>query len=111
MIGNNVMSETVETVWGTTAAQRSAVYRMLGWLDSPLLQRIYVQPQLTGAADSNWLLAQVDRLGIPKNGRWLSIGCGGGGLELFVAEQGLCAQIEGVDIAPGAIEVARKTAA
>lgn len=102
---------TVEQVWGDCATLRSQLPPMLGWLDSPLLQQLYVQPNICGTADGNWLIWLVDKLGIPRDGHWLSIACGSGGLELFAAQQGLCATIEGVDIAPRAIELAQQQAA
>jgi ubiquinone/menaquinone biosynthesis C-methylase UbiE len=83
---------------------------MLGWLDSPLVQRMYVQPRTCGAPDGNWLLSLVEDLNIPRDGRWLSVACGSGGLERFAVEQDLCASIEGVDIAPQAIELAQRIA-
>jgi ubiquinone/menaquinone biosynthesis C-methylase UbiE len=104
------MSDVVASHWGDVAIQRSTTQPISGWLDSPLVQQLYVGP-LTGSQDGNWLACQIERLNIPCNGRWLSVGCGGGGLELFAAQQGLCAHIEGVDIAPAAIEFANATAA
>jgi 2-polyprenyl-3-methyl-5-hydroxy-6-metoxy-1,4-benzoquinol methylase len=102
--------DTVAQVWGTIATRRDSLPSMLGWLDSPLVQRMYVQPRTCGAPDGNWLVSFVENLEIPRDGHWLSIACGSGGLERFVVEQGLCASIEGVDIAPQAIELAQRTA-
>ena len=101
---------TVADLWSTLQQQRTNEFPVLGWLDSHMLQRMYVLPKIVGASDGNWLLWLVEHLGLPRNGRWLSVACGAGGLELFAVEQGLCAQIEGVDIAPGAIEIARRNA-
>jgi 2-polyprenyl-3-methyl-5-hydroxy-6-metoxy-1,4-benzoquinol methylase len=101
---------TVAQVWGDIAARRDSLPPMLGWLDSPLVQRLYVQPRTCGSPEGNWLISLVESLGISRDGRWLSIACGSGGLERFAAEHGLCASIEGVDIAPQAIELAQRTA-
>lgn len=105
------MNEHVADLWSTLQQQRADEFPILGWLDSPLVQRAYVLPKIVGATDGNWLVWLVEQLGLPRDGRWLSIACGAAGLELFAAEQGLAGQIEGVDIAPGAIELARTAAA
>lgn len=104
------MSEHVAGLWSTLQQQRADEFPVLGWLDSQLLQRMYVLPKIVGASEGNWLLWLVEHLGLPRDGRWLSVACGAGGLELFAAEQGLAGHIEGVDIAPGAIEIARRAA-
>ena len=106
-ISNN---QAVAGLWSTLQQQRADEFPVLGWLDSQLLQRMYVLPKIVGSSEGNWLLWLVEQLGLPRDGRWLSIACGAGGLELFAAEQGLAAHIEGVDIAPGAIELARRGA-
>lgn len=88
--------EKVASLWGEAAARRhnQPIY---AWLDSPLLLQLYFQP-LTKSEGGTWLACQVKRLNIPKNGRWLGVGCDAGGIELFAAEHGLCAYIEGVDM-------------
>lgn len=105
------MSERVAQLWDTIAEQRPASPPMSGWLQSPLLQRLYVLPQICDPWNENWAVCQVERLGIPRNGHWLSIACGSGTLECVVAEEGVCASLEGVDIAPKAIARAQKEAA
>jgi SAM-dependent methyltransferase len=104
------MSEQIADLWSTLQRQRAEEFPILGWLDSTLVQRAYVLPKIVGATDGNWLVWLVEQLGLPRDGRWLSIACGAGGLELYAVEQGLCSTIEGVDIAPGAIEIARRNA-
>ncbi len=101
---------SVEQVWGNCAAIRAQLPPMLGWLDSPLLQQLYIQPSICGSPDGNWLIALIETLNIARDGAWLSIACGSGGLELFTAQQQLCATIEGVDIAPRAIALAQQHA-
>lgn len=103
------MTDTVSSLWGQTAAAKQAA-PLYGWLDPPLVQELYVKP-LTGAAGDHWLRSQVERLGLPRTGRWLSIGCGNGELECFAAEEGLCAEIVGIDIAPAAVALANDAAA
>lgn len=104
------MSERIADLWSTLQQQRAEEFPILGWLDSTMVQRAYVLPKIVGASDGNWLVWLAGHLGLPRDGRWLSIACGAGGLELYAVEQGLCATIEGVDIAPGAIEIARRNA-
>jgi len=103
------MNPRVETLWSNVASQRQTNQGLYGWLDSPLMQRLYVQP-LTKAGQQHRILALVEQLGIPKDGCWLSIGCGGGGLEVLLVEQGFCAEMNGIDVASGAIAVAQRTA-
>ncbi|NJL06576.1 MAG: class I SAM-dependent methyltransferase [Chloroflexaceae bacterium] len=100
----------VEQIWGNCATIRAQLPPMLGWLDSPLLQQLYIQPRICGSPDGNWLIALIETLNIARDGTWLSIACGSGGLELFTAQQQLCATIEGVDIAPRAITLAQQHA-
>lgn len=104
------MTEIVSEHWSQVAAQRDQGRNLLGWLDSPLVERLYVGP-LTGAEGRHRVCALAESTGVPRGGRWLSLGCGGGALEIMLAEQGYAAQLDAADIAPGAIEVARANAA
>src|SRR5688500_15859706 len=105
------ITESVTSRWSKVAVKRSTSHPIHGWLDSPLVQNLYVQPLVSGSPDENWLASLVNRLGLPSRSHWLSIACGGGGLELFAMEAGLCSELDGADIADGAIEVAREAAA
>lgn len=95
--------------WDATAAVRED-NPIQGWLDSPLVLEAYVQPKLGGSARVNWLLGTVERLRIPKTGRWLSLGCGSAGQEIAAAEWGLFASMLALDASPASLEIARQSA-
>lgn len=96
----------VGTVWSEMARTRQdAVPR--GWLDSPLVLEDYVQPRLTGDPRTNWLVGIGRRRGLAPPSRWLSLGCGTAGQEIFAARMGLVGTMVALDTAPGALEIAR----
>jgi ubiquinone/menaquinone biosynthesis C-methylase UbiE len=106
------MSQATMEIWGKIAEARQEA-RIDGWLDSPLIQNLYVQP-LTGmvftSGEHVWLKKLIDQFEISPHSCWLSIGCGNGGWELYIAESGFCEQIEGIDISPHAIRIAQEAA-
>lgn len=106
------MSQATMEIWGKIAEERQQA-RIDGWLDSPLIQNLYVQP-LTGmvftSGEDVWLKKLIAQFEISPNSSWLSIGCGNGGWELYIAESGFCEQIEGIDISPHAIRIAQEAA-
>lgn len=99
---------TVEELWGERAGVRETG-EVLGWLDHSVVLQECILAKL-GTPGTNWVLILVEKHGIPPGGRWLSLGCGDGGLELWLAEQGVAVSIEGVDVSPGAVEVANNAA-
>lgn len=99
---------TVEELWGERAGVRETG-EVLGWLDHSVVLQECILPKL-GTPGTNWVLILVEKHGIRKGGNWLSLGCGDGGLELWLARQGVAASIEGVDVSPGAVEIANKAA-
>jgi ubiquinone/menaquinone biosynthesis C-methylase UbiE len=102
--------ERVAALWDKTASDRT-VSPVQGWLDSPIVLEHYVQPRITGSASLNWLEGFAKRLGIPKTSRWLSLGCGAGGLEIFACKAGLCGSMRALDVSEGSLEVGRQNAA
>ncbi len=83
--------------------------RGLGWMDSPLVVEEHTKPAIArGVSEGHWLLDLCSQLPIPREGPWLSFGCGSGGQEMLVAERGLADRIEAFDRSPDAIEVARR---
>lgn len=96
--------------WDTTVRERAA-NPLQGWLDSPIVLETYVQPKISGSPHVNWLVGLVGRLGIPKTGRWLSLGCGSAGQEIFAAKMGLFASLVALDASPASLEQARQAAA
>jgi O-antigen biosynthesis protein len=95
--------------WDQTAAEREAGSH-LGWLDSALVLEEVVQPRVSDDRSKNWLIALCERIALPGNLRWLSLGCGSGGQELLVARLGLCASIEALDLSPVALAIAGSAA-
>jgi ubiquinone/menaquinone biosynthesis C-methylase UbiE len=100
----------VAELWGRTAAARVET-PLRGWLDSPIVLSEYVQPKQTGSATKNWLVGLVERLGIPRTGRWLSLGCGSAGTEIFASEAGLFSSLHALDASEQALVEARRAAA
>ena len=102
--------DTVANVWGEKAESR-AVNPVQGWLDSALVLEEIVQRRQTGSPTTNWLVGLVERFGIPKDARWLSLGCGAAGTEIWIAKLGLAGSIDARDASPAALETARRASA
>jgi ubiquinone/menaquinone biosynthesis C-methylase UbiE len=102
--------DRVADLWGRAAADR-ALSSMRGWGDSPIVNHWVLGPRMAGAPGRHWLVAIAEDLPIPRGGRWLSLGCGAGGAEIFAASQGLCASVVGMDASEEALALARKAAA
>lgn len=99
--------DTVARMWGEKAEARAA-NPLQGWLDSALVLEEIVQKRQTGSATTNWLVGLIERLGIPKDARWLSLGCGAAGTEIWIAKLGLVGSIDARDASPAALEAARR---
>ncbi len=82
-----------------------------GWLDSYLLHGERLNAPVSGSPSVNWLVGLVERLGIPPESHWLSVGCGTAGYEVGAAQTGLFAHLDAIDISSSALEAGRKTAA
>ena len=80
------------------------------WSISPLIEQIICK-RVTGVETRNWLGWFKDRYLKKPADPGLSIGCGTGLLERDALDQGLCRRMDGVDIAAGALEIARERAA
>ncbi len=82
--------------------------RGVGWTDSGLLVAEHIQPLICGGpSEGHWLLDLFSELPIPRQGDWLSLNCGGGGLEFLATQRGLFAALDGFDPSPEAIAAAR----
>lgn len=83
-----------------------------GWLDHPTVVTQHVGPMIAGGpyTDRNWLLDLFTLLPIPRGGRWLSLGCGSAGQELWAIAQGLFGAVHGVERNPAALDAARAEA-
>lgn len=96
--------------WDEAAAAREAGGHR-GWLDSALVLEEVFQPRVSDDRRKNWLIALCERLALPGDSRWLSLGCGTAGHELLAARLGLFASMEAVDLSPVSLEIARAAAA
>jgi SAM-dependent methyltransferase len=96
--------------WDETAAVRVRNH-LQGWLDSQLLFDELFQNRIAEAPQGNWLEGLMRRGGVPKGGRWASLGCGAAGEERSAARLGLFASLVGYDASPGSLEIARESAA
>lgn len=100
----------VAKCWDRTTETRSRC-PFRGWLDSYHIASERLNARVTGSPSVNWLVGLVRRLEIPPASRWLSIGCGAAGQEIGAAQEGLFAHLDAIDIAPAALEEARRVAA
>src|SRR5215471_3914268 len=96
-------------LWDKTAEAR-AIQPVQGWMDSAVVLESYVQPRITGDARTNWLIVLGARLQSPRTGRWLSLGCGAAGQEIFAAVHGLFGSMDAFDASPQSIEQAKQAA-
>lgn len=85
-----------------------AAPRAVGWTDSPTIAGEHILPLVAhGTSEGHWLLDMFSTLPIPRNGAWLSLHCGGAGLEFLALQRGLFATLDGYDPSPQAIATAR----
>jgi ubiquinone/menaquinone biosynthesis C-methylase UbiE len=102
--------EIVGAHWSKMARGASPIR---SWTDSPIVMR-HVNRMISGDPDVGWL-EYVCRKYLIRDGtgvgRGLSIGCGGGALERQVRQMAACERIDAYDIAQGAIDLAKQTAA
>jgi SAM-dependent methyltransferase len=103
--GAGSRAPTVQEFWGARAGARHSGEEW-GWLDHPAVLEECVFPKLGGRA-RNWLMLMLERHGIDRGGDWLSLGCGDGGFELWLLDEGVAGSITGVDVSPAAISIAR----
>lgn len=79
-----------------------------GWTDSPVLAAEHILPLISGGpSEGHWLLDLFSTRPISRQGAWLSLHCGVGGLEFLATQRGLFASLDGFDPAPEAIAAAR----
>jgi SAM-dependent methyltransferase len=101
--------ERVGELWGRTAASRP-VEPLRGWADSPIVGHWILGPRMAGAPGRHWLLALAEDIPISRGGRWLSLGCGSAGTEIFAWRHGLFDSLLGLDASAEALEEARRAA-
>ena len=110
MIPERVRGWLTRRFWRTRFADFDRYTAEVNWLRSPLLQRLYINPQISGHPERNWLVWLQERFFPQPAGRGLSLGCGTGKLERRIVEMNLCRQLEACDLSPQAIVQARAEA-
>ncbi len=96
-------------LWSAEAEARAGGGPVLDWSALPSINRI-INRRITGDEDGDWLVWLRDEFADGPFDLGLSIGCGTGEVDRAVLELGLCSRMEGVDVAEGALEVARRLA-
>ncbi len=95
-------------------SDEAAAARELGghrrWLDSSIVLSEIVFPRVSGSGSKHWLVGLCERIGLPRDLHWLSLGCGAAGQELFAARGGLFASMEAVDISRVSLGIAKASA-
>jgi ubiquinone/menaquinone biosynthesis C-methylase UbiE len=75
-------------------------------MDSPIVLETYVLPKLGGRLGLHWLQALVERHGISKHARWLSLGCGAAGTEIAASGWNLFGSMVALDASPASLMIA-----
>ncbi len=93
-----------EELWG----QAKSATR-LSWFDSPMLAR-YINRRISGSPDLDWLDYIKHKFFKKPVKSALNVGCGHGELERLILDRDITGRMDGFDISPGAVEIARKLA-
>ena len=101
--------KSVAERWDRTTEQRLE-NPIQGWMDSPIVLEDCVYPKLGAGPGRHWLPALVERHGIPKDGRWLSLGCGAAGTEIAASGWGLFGSMVALDASPASLQAATDAA-
>lgn len=96
--------------WGERARALETEQRPTAWTDSPLVNRLYINPLVSGNADTGWLTYVARQYFPTPVGMALSLGCGGGGLERHGYDLQIAREFHGLDVAQDAIALARELA-
>ncbi|MGZ6970991.1 MAG: class I SAM-dependent methyltransferase [Thermoanaerobaculia bacterium] len=99
----------VAAVWDRIASGR-AVDQRLGWLDSSLVFGELFQARISGDPHVHWLGGLITRAGLPKGGRWASLGCGAAGQEIAAGQRGLFSTLAAFDASTASLDLARRAA-
>lgn len=109
-VSSGAADPLVAARWDETANAR-ACDSLRGWLDSQLLFSEVFRARVAGDPQGNWLQGLMRRGGVPKGGRWASLGCGAAGEEILAGRLGLFDSLAGFDASPASLELARRKAA
>ncbi|MEW6584548.1 MAG: methyltransferase domain-containing protein [Nitrospirota bacterium] len=101
-------ADKVAAFWGSRAAEveRTDCH----WTDSPIIQKHYIHPNISGCQDQNWFAWVGETFFTEPVERALSLGCGDGCLERHGAFINVFQRCDAFDISPGAIDIAQKKA-
>jgi SAM-dependent methyltransferase len=96
--------------WASRYADFDRYTAEVNWLRSPLVVRLYINPQISGRADQGWLAWLREKYFPQPAERGLSLGCGRGVLERRAVEINLCRTLDACDLSPDAIAAAEADA-
>jgi SAM-dependent methyltransferase len=104
---------TIAARWSQQLPGADAFSRAVYWLAIPEVDARYQRRACAGDTTRRWFAHVVDRhLGpTAARARMLSLGCGAGGLERKLHALGAFARFDAFDVAPSAIDAARRDAA
>jgi glycosyltransferase involved in cell wall biosynthesis/ubiquinone/menaquinone biosynthesis C-methylase UbiE len=102
--------QRVSEHWARNVEARQSGEFAGNWLDSTIIQRLYINPMSTGSPDETWF-PYVARTYFPTPvKRALSIGCGEGALERHALTLDVCSEFDAYDISEGSVKAAREQA-
>jgi SAM-dependent methyltransferase len=104
--------DVTSRLWGQTARDKAEndLWKLRSW-DSHPVTYAYINRRITGDPAKNWLDLVKERFAPAGVRHGLSLGCGSGSLERHSVRIGLCREMDGCDVAPDALAVARELAA
>lgn len=110
-IANSASREAKIGAWWSAQAEKQKIERSprLDWLCSPVIEKI-THRRISKEEETNWIGFVRTKLANEHFELGLSIGCGAGDLERDVVTHKFCQRMEAVDIAQGALEIARRQA-
>jgi len=106
-------SKKIAEYWGNMArerVQKETSSLRCPWTDSPLIQKYYIHPTISGRMDVNWFVWVKENFFSKPAEKALNLGCGDGCLERHGAIIHVFEKCDAFDISHGAIEIAERKA-
>ena len=98
-------------MWSRKAEVKELELRQYdSWLGHPIVASEYINKKFNGGREHNWLTYFAGKYAPKGFAHGVTLGCGSGGLERHALQLGICRDFDAYDIAPGAIEIAKKHA-
>lgn len=95
--------------WGQRAKpEEEARRRLTGWMNHPWVEQEYINRQVSGHPNQNWLMYAAHKYFQSPVPHALSLGCGSGGLERHALQLGIAERFDANDVSPDAISVAQR---